>query len=288
MTPAPSRDVEVSNAVVTPVRSSIAMPHAPEPVASTPAARSGAPDPVRPLALAVIGGAVILGVVVCGVLALAGLLVVGLVAGIVLAGAAGAGAWFGAVRPRVRDADQRVLALVGPHRAVDPAVGEPGEARLANLVEGLAPGAGVARPACFLVDDAAPNALAAGRDARSGCIVATTGLLDLLSRMELEGVVAQCLVRIRDGDVAAPTIALALGRRGNGPAPETDGRSFPADRAAVALTRYPPGLASALRHLASDPGAVPAAASELLGPLWLVPPGSSVALQQRIAALEEL
>ena len=81
----------------------------------------------------------------------------------------------------------------------------PAEARLLNLVEGLAPVAGVARPHCVVLDDPAPNALALGRDARHGCIVVTSGLLRSLSRMELEGVVARALVDIRDGTTAAPT-----------------------------------------------------------------------------------
>jgi hypothetical protein len=179
---------------------------------------------------------------------------------------------------------------VGPARQVgEQPHGDVGDARLANLVEGLAPGAGLARPRCFVVDDPAANALAAGRDPRHGCLIVTSGLLHDLSRMELEGVVATCLVRIRDGVVAAPTVALAFGRGARVPLlVERAGGALPSDLAAVSLTRYPPGLAAALRRVAPTGGVAPAQASHLLAPLWWVPPGSTVEVEARIEALEEL
>jgi heat shock protein HtpX len=258
-------------------------------LAAIPAARPAGTDPVQPVVVAVAGGAALVGIVVFAVIAALGAVVVGLVVGAVAAVAVGLATWAGIVRPRLAGAEERVLDLVGPHREVDPAASEHLVARFLNLVEGLAPAAGVARPRCFVVDDPAPNALAAGRDDRHGCVVVTTGLIDSLSRMELEGVVAQSLVRIRDGVVAAPTVALALGRGGRvADLVARAGGSLPSDLAAFSLTRYPPGLAAALRRLVPVAGAVPGRASTLLGPLWLVPPGSADVLQQRIAALEEV
>lgn len=215
---------------------------------------------------------------------------VGMAAFIGLAGIA----WLGLVAPRIRQAEERSLRLVGPRRDADVRT----EARLLNLVEGLAPTAGVPRPRCLVIEDPALNALALGRDPRHGCVLVTTGLLGSLSRMELEAVVGHALMRLRDGDTSAPTLALAL-TGGGAPLAGAMGEGGPAaaDLAAVGLTRYPPGLVAALRRVATDPGGVhgsgggsgaPAAAAAVLGPLWFAPPGDAVALAERIEALEEL
>jgi hypothetical protein len=200
----------------------------------------------------------------------------GLAATVVVGGAI----WGIAVSPRFRGAEARVLALVGPSRPADPRL----EARLLNLVDGLVPSAGIARPRCVVVDDPAPNALAFGADARRGYLVTTTGLTGGLSRMELEGVVADLLVQLRDGATIAPTLALSL-RPGRPAAPGTAAAS---DAAAVALTRYPPGLAAALGVLGAAGPAVPRSASPVLDGLWLAPPGDAAGLSARVEALDEL
>ena len=198
--------------------------------------------------------------------------------GPVAAIAVAAGAWSLGVRPRVRAAEARVALLLGPTRPAD----GPAEARLLNLVEGLAPGAGLARPPVLMIDDPAPNALAFGRDARRGCLVATTGLVATLDRMQLEAVVAQLLVSLRDGLTAAPTVALAF-RPGRVPVAAAPGA---ADGAAVTLTRYPPALAGALRLLGGAGPAVPPGAAQVLAPLWFAPPGDTIGLAARIEDLE--
>jgi Zn-dependent protease with chaperone function len=206
--------------------------------------------------------------------------------GIVVALAVGFGAWFGLVAPRVRNAEDRALLHVGPsHVAGEHAT--TGELRLLNLVEGLAPNAGLPRPRCLVVDDPAANALALGRDSRHGCLVVTSGLLDSLSRMELEAVVAYGLVRLRGGDTAAPTLTAALGG-GGWFVGHAVGSQPDADLAAVSLTCYPPGLIGALETIGAQGPATPASAAADMAPLWIAAPGDTAGLATRVAALEEL
>ena len=197
----------------------------------------------------------------------------------------GGGLWAGLVAPRLGHAEVRALRFVGPARAADGR-----EARLLNLVEGLAPSAGLPRPQCLVLDDPSANALVLGRDPRHGWLVVTTGLLERLSLMEVEGVVAHCLVELRDGSTVRPTLALALGN-GRGLAHTTADPHLAADLSAVSLTRYPPGLASALRTIlagrAEGAPALPRGSASVLGPLWLAPEGEA-AIQARIEALDEM
>jgi Zn-dependent protease with chaperone function len=221
--------------------------------------------------------------VVAGVAVAIGL-VVGLLAvwwaGIAAAAGVGGAAWLALIAPRLRSAEARAVELVGPSRPADPRT----EARLLNLVEGLAPGAGLPRPAVFVVDDDAPNALALGRDGRRGVIVVTTGLLTTLDRMQLEAVVALLLVQIRDGFSSAATMSLAF-RPSRLPPPVPFAI---ADSRAVTLTRFPPALASALESVAAAGPAVPRRAAAVLRPLWLAPPGDTQAAAERVEALRGL
>jgi len=79
-----------------------------------------------------------------------------------------------------------------------------------NVVEGLAIAAGLPAPRCCVVDDPAPNAFATGRDPDHAVICATTGLLALVDRYELEGVVAHEMSHIRNYDVRLQTIAVVM------------------------------------------------------------------------------
>jgi Zn-dependent protease with chaperone function len=234
-------------------------------------------------------GSAVAGVALAG--AIAGWALGGVVAAVILAvlgAVAAAGvAWLGLLAPRLAAAEDRVLGLVGPHRPADPGH----EARVLNLVEGLAPAAGLSRPRTVVIDDPSANALAIGRDARHGVVVVTTGLLERLSRMELEAVVAHALVQLRDGTTVRPTVSLALGRLGAA-APDAGAGATAADLAAISLTRYPPGLSGALRRLiaARQGGApdVPEASSPRLAQMWLVAPGDAGPAVTRIDALEEM
>ena len=167
---------------------------------------------------------------------------------------------------------------------------------LYTVTENLAITAGLPMPKLYVIEDLAPNAFATGRDEKHAVVAATTGLLQILDRTELEGVIAHELSHIQNKDmlvmtvavvlagfvaiiadiflrmsllgggdqdrdskaglilmvlavisiilapIAAQLIQLAISRR----------REFLADSSGALLTRYPEGLASALRKIAGD------------------------------------
>jgi heat shock protein HtpX len=82
--------------------------------------------------------------------------------------------------------------------------------RLHNLVEGLCIASGLPKPRVYIVDDPAPNAFATGRDPKHAAIAVTTGLLEKLNRVELEGVLAHELSHIRNYDILVSTLAVTL------------------------------------------------------------------------------
>ncbi|MDQ3353349.1 MAG: M48 family metallopeptidase [Actinomycetota bacterium] len=88
--------------------------------------------------------------------------------------------------------------------------GEVDCARLHNLVEGLCIAGGLPKPRLYLVDDDAPNAFATGRDPRHAAVAVTTGLLDKLNRVELEGVLAHELSHVKNYDTLVSTLAVTL------------------------------------------------------------------------------
>lgn len=193
--------------------------------------------------------------------------------------------WYALVSPRIAKAEDRVLGFVGPLRDAEVL----GEARLLNLVDGLVPSTGVSRPRCLVADDPARNVLVVGRSPGHSRIVFTSGLLDSVTRMELEGLVACALVAIRDGILAAPTLALAVGgaRLLRVAGPPAD--AAPEDLAAVGLTRYPPGLAAAFRRiLGGGPPARTEGTDAIVDRFWLAQPGDPAALAARAEVLEEL
>ncbi len=69
-----------------------------------------------------------------------------------------------------------------------------------NLVENLAITAGLPRPRIYVIDDAAPNAFATGRDPAHASIAMTTGIVQLLENEELEGVIAHELAHVKNYD----------------------------------------------------------------------------------------
>lgn len=84
------------------------------------------------------------------------------------------------------------------------------EPRYHNLVEGLCIAAGLPKPELYLIEDPAPNAFATGRNPQHAAVAVTTGLLDKMSRVELEGVLAHELSHIRNYDILVTTIAVTL------------------------------------------------------------------------------
>jgi heat shock protein HtpX len=82
--------------------------------------------------------------------------------------------------------------------------------QLHNVVEGLCLAAGMPPPRVYVVDDAAPNAFATGRNPEHSAIAVTTGLLAKLKRDELEGVIAHELSHIQNRDTLVMTLAVTL------------------------------------------------------------------------------
>jgi heat shock protein HtpX len=82
--------------------------------------------------------------------------------------------------------------------------------RLYNLVEGLCIASGLPQPRIYVVDDPAPNAFATGRNPQHAAVAVTTGLLDKLNRVELEGVIAHELSHIKNYDILVSTLAVTL------------------------------------------------------------------------------
>ena len=160
-----------------------------------------------------------------------------------------------------------------------------------NVTENLSITAGLPMPKLYVVEESAPNAFATGRDKNHAVVCVTTGLLSLLDRNELEGVIAHELSHIGNRDMLLSTVVVVLvgfvamlsdlflrsgflsnrGRNNNaGGAIAIFGivlailtpiaasliqlavsrkREFLADASAALLTRYPAGLASALRKI---------------------------------------
>lgn len=81
---------------------------------------------------------------------------------------------------------------------------------LYTVTENLAITAGMPMPKLYVVTDPAPNAFATGRDEKHAVVAATTGLLAILNRTELEGVIAHELSHIKNRDILVMTVAVVL------------------------------------------------------------------------------
>jgi heat shock protein HtpX len=273
--------------------------------------------------------------------------VIGALAGSALVGVA-VGVLVGVVLVAVAYRTADALALsVSRARPADPHQYR----RLHNLVEGLCLAAGLPVPRIHVIDDPAPNAFSTGRSPKYSSIAVTTGLLEQMDRVELEGLIAHELSHIRQYDTLVATIAVATvglitlvgdllvrlkwwnGGRvpRHGDAPETSNpvaylgfaayvfapltgpimratvpseRETLADVAACQMTRYPPGLISALEKLNRDT-TVTHSATTGTAHLWIAQPMSGVgdhgrlggihrrfdthpSLDERIALLREL
>lgn len=73
--------------------------------------------------------------------------------------------------------------------------------RLYKTVENLAITTGIPMPKVYIIDDPAPNAFATGRDPNHASVAATTGLLDIMNKSELEGVLAHEMGHIQNYDI---------------------------------------------------------------------------------------
>lgn len=79
-----------------------------------------------------------------------------------------------------------------------------------NVVENLSITAGLPMPKVYIVDDSAPNAFATGRDPEHAVVAVTTGLLSILEKRELEGVIAHELSHVGNRDMLVMTVAVVL------------------------------------------------------------------------------
>ena len=81
---------------------------------------------------------------------------------------------------------------------------------LINIVENLSITAGLPMPKVYVVNDPSPNAFATGRNPEHAVVAATTGLLQILDRTELEGVMAHELAHVGNRDMLVMTVAVVL------------------------------------------------------------------------------
>lgn len=79
-----------------------------------------------------------------------------------------------------------------------------------NAVENLSITAGLPMPKLYVIDDPSPNAFATGRDKNHAAVAATTGLLKILNKTELEGVMAHELSHIGNRDTLLGTVVVVL------------------------------------------------------------------------------
>ncbi len=157
-----------------------------------------------------------------------------------------------------------------------------------NAVENITQTAGLPMPKVYVIDDPAPNAFATGRDPQHASVAATTGLLDIMDKNELEAVVGHEISHIKNYDIRVSMITFGLvcvvgfiadlGLRMSYYGRDEDRspvgmiillvtaifaplaaslaqlavsreREYLADASSVNLTRYPEGMISALKKL---------------------------------------
>lgn len=79
-----------------------------------------------------------------------------------------------------------------------------------TVAENLAIGAGLPKPRLYVIEDSAPNAFATGRDPKHAVICATSGLIEKLSRSELEAVIAHEMTHIRNYDIRVASLVSVM------------------------------------------------------------------------------
>ena len=79
-----------------------------------------------------------------------------------------------------------------------------------RVVENLSIASGMSMPKIYVIDDPAPNAFATGRDPNHAIVGATTGLLDIMDKRELEAVMAHEMSHVRNYDIRVSMIAFGL------------------------------------------------------------------------------
>ena len=101
--------------------------------------------------------------------------------------------------------DKIVLSMAGAVEAKHDEYTE-----LYHIVENLSITAGLPMPKVYIIKDIAPNAFATGRDKEHAVVAVTTGLLQILNKNELEGVIAHELSHIGNRDILLSTVGVVL------------------------------------------------------------------------------
>ncbi|WP_088282407.1 zinc metalloprotease HtpX [Ideonella sp. A 288] len=178
-------------------------------------------------------------------------------------------------------------------------VDESSAPQFVRMVRELADKAGLPMPKVYLIDEAAPNAFATGRNPDHAAVAATTGIIRVLSERELRGVMAHELAHVKHRDILISTISATMagaigmlanfgmmfgGRDSEGrPANPlvglmvailaplaasliqmaiSRGREFEADRGGAEISGDPQALASALQKIQRYAQGVPMEAAE--------------------------
>lgn len=205
--------------------------------------------------------------------------------------------------------DKMILAMTGAKEAR-----KPEHTYLINTVEGLAIAAGIPTPRIYVINEDSPNAFATGRNEKHASVTVTTGLLRIMNREELEGVLAHEISHIKNYDVRFMMLVATLvgitvlisdmllrsffwssGNRENRAntfiiviglimailtpiivqlikLAVSRKREFLADASGALLTRYPPGLAGALRKIKNDKEPAIAGVNRAVSHLFIADP----------------
>jgi len=187
-----------------------------------------------------------------------------------------------------------------------------------NMVEELCQNAGIPKPKVYVLSEESPNAFATGRDPKHGAVALSRGIIKLMNREELKGVIAHELSHIRHRDTLIQTAAATIGGAimflayqmrwfaflGGGSDDEDGGgilgllvmavlapiaamiiqmaisrsREYKADLGAAELTHNPEGLASSLEKLGHYTKRIPMKATRQTAHLFIVSPLSGKGL----------
>lgn len=179
-----------------------------------------------------------------------------------------------------------------------------------SIVRALAQGQNMPMPSLYLIDSPQPNAFATGRNPKHAAVAVTTGIMQMMSYEELQGVLAHELAHVRNRDILLSTIAATIGaalsflarmafwggggrRRDNGAAGAIIGivgiivaplaamviqmaigraREYQADRSGAEMTGSPMNLASALNKLGTATARIPMQVNDATAQLFIADP----------------
>ncbi|MFH1592250.1 MAG: M48 family metalloprotease [Candidatus Woesearchaeota archaeon] len=212
--------------------------------------------------------------------------------------------------------DKMVLSMMKAKEAK-----KPEHTYLINTVEGLAIAAGIPKPKVYVVEEDSPNAFATGFKPKKASVTVTTGLLKLMNKQELEGVIAHEMSHIKNYDIRFMILVATLvgisvlisdlilrslfwGSYGHRGRDNRAGgyiiviglvlaiitpiivqlikmaisrrREFLADASGAMLTRYPMGLADALRKIGKDKEPMVRGANRAVSHLFIADPMRAV------------